>query len=264
MPLLLVATVIFFSRRCGEIERELQHALGAVPREDRLLHHELALGAFEHRAADRRILAFGVLAHDHEVDVAGLAARERRGHAVEQTRRAQVDVLVELAAELEQRPPQRDVIGHGGGPADRAEQDRVGAFELRLPVVGHHLAVLRVVVAARPFDVLVFAASMPKRLLDGVERAQAFGHDFLADAVAGNDGDSICLRHASLLFGFSMTMQCIPAWIATTIRLLVKPLCTNREESAEPRASGESDFARLACLKRTPQRWCCEKSVSSG
>jgi hypothetical protein len=34
------------------------------------------------------------------------------------------------------------VIGHGLGPADRAEQDRIGAGELRFPVVGHRLAVL--------------------------------------------------------------------------------------------------------------------------
>ncbi len=63
-------------------------------------------------AADRRILALGVLAHDVEVDVAGLAAGERRRHARHQPHRAQVDVLVELAAELEQRAPQRDVVGH--------------------------------------------------------------------------------------------------------------------------------------------------------
>ena len=40
-----------------------------------LLEHDLALGALEHAAADRRVLAFGVLAHDDEVDVAGLAVR---------------------------------------------------------------------------------------------------------------------------------------------------------------------------------------------
>jgi hypothetical protein len=77
----------------------------------------------------------------------------------------------------------------------------------------------------------------------GVERAQAFGHDFTADAVSGNDSDSICLRHASLLFGFSMTTSVFLV-DRHKIWLLVKPLCTNREESAEPKPLGERDFAR--------------------
>ena len=59
------------------------------------------------------------------------------------------------------------------------------------PVVGHHPAVLRVVVAAREVEVRRTRASMPKRARRGLEHAQALGHDFLADAVAGDDGDAI-------------------------------------------------------------------------
>ena len=158
MPLLLVATVTFLrSRRCGEIEGELAARAPSPSRVktdscitiSRSVPSNITPPTAEYSPSvfSRTIII---------VDVAGLAARERRGHAVEQPRGAQVDVLVEFAAELQQRPPQRDVIGHRGRPADRAEVDRIGAFELRLPVVGHHLAVLRVVVAARPLDVLVF------------------------------------------------------------------------------------------------------------
>ena len=34
----------------------------------------------------------------------------------------------------------------------------------------------------------------------GVEDAQAFGDDFGADSVAGDDGDAVCSRHGVLLF----------------------------------------------------------------
>jgi hypothetical protein len=126
----------------GELEGVLEDAVGAVAREDGFLQHDLALGAFEHAPADRRVFALGVLAHHVEVDVARLLAGQRAGHARHQAHRAQVDVLVELAAELEQRTPQRDVVRHRVRPADGAEIDRLEAVELRLPVVRHHLAVL--------------------------------------------------------------------------------------------------------------------------
>ena len=84
------------------------------------------------------IFALGVLAHDAEIDVAGLAVGQRRRHAGHQPHRAQIDVLVELAAELDQRAPQRNVIGHLRRPADRAEEDRVVPADLVLPVLRHH------------------------------------------------------------------------------------------------------------------------------
>jgi hypothetical protein len=43
------------------------------------------------------------------------------------------------------------MVGHRLRPADRAEEQRVEALELIHPVVRHHLAVLEIVVAARPF-----------------------------------------------------------------------------------------------------------------
>ena len=61
----------------GQLEREFQHAVDADARQHRLLNHDLALGALKHAAADRRIFSLGVLAHDPEVDVAGLAPHQR-------------------------------------------------------------------------------------------------------------------------------------------------------------------------------------------
>ena len=191
MPFDLVAEVrCFFGRACGELEGEPEHAVDADAAHHRLLDDDLALGAGEHAAADRGILALGVLAHDEEVDVARLAAGERAGHARHQPHRAQVDVLVELAAELDQRAPQRDVVGNLLRPADRAEEDRVVLADLLLPVLRHHALVLLVVVPAGEIEPVL--PQLEAEALGGrLEHAHALGHDLLADAVARNDGDAI-------------------------------------------------------------------------
>ena len=62
--------------------------------------------------------------------------------------------------------------------------------DLLVPVVRHHLAVLQVVVAGREVE-LVESKPKPNFARRGLEHAHALGHDFLADAVAGNDGDAI-------------------------------------------------------------------------
>ena len=78
------------------------------------------------RAADLGIFALVVLADDQHVDVARLLAGERRGHAVEQADRADIGILLEVAADRHEQRPQRHRVGHGR-PADRAEEDRVVA-----------------------------------------------------------------------------------------------------------------------------------------
>jgi hypothetical protein len=179
--------------RHRQLEGELHDAVGAAAGEDAFLDHGFPLGAFVHDAADAGILALGVLAHHIEVDLAHLAVRQRARHAGHQAHRAQVHVLVELAAELEQRTPQRNVVGHGGRPADGAEEDRFVAADLLLPVLGHHAAVLEVVVAA-PVEV-VEGQRDAETAGGGLQYAQALGHHFAADAVAGDDGD-VRSRHA--------------------------------------------------------------------
>ena len=83
-----------------------------------------------------------------------LIARQRAGDAGEQTHRTQVDVLVKLTAELQQRPPQRNVVGNGIRPADGAEVDGIEALQLLAPVVRHHLAVMGIIFAACPLHLL--------------------------------------------------------------------------------------------------------------
>ncbi len=86
----------------GQFECKLQDPVDAGARHDGFLNHHLAIGAGKHAAADGRILAFGVLAHDEKVDVAGLPAGQRRLHAGHQAHGTQVDVLVEFPAKLDQ------------------------------------------------------------------------------------------------------------------------------------------------------------------
>ncbi len=191
MPLDLVAEVrCFFGARLRQLEREFQDAVDADPRHHRLLRDEFARGIREHAAADRGIFALGVLAHHPEIDVAGLAVGQRRRHPRHQPHRAQVDILVELAAKLDQRPPQRNVIGNFRGPADRAEIDRVMLADLLFPVVRHHLAVLFVIVPRREIEMIEMHADAVF-FRRGFQHAQAFRHHFLADAVAGNDRDPV-------------------------------------------------------------------------
>ena len=79
MPFDFVAEVrCFFGAAARELECVAQDAVDAAPREDRFLDDELVVGALEHPAADRRVFALVVFAHDPEVDVAGLAVGQRR------------------------------------------------------------------------------------------------------------------------------------------------------------------------------------------
>ncbi len=181
---------VLLRRRAGELEGEFQDAVDADAAHHRFLHHDLALGAGEHLAADRRILTLGVLAHHPEVDVAGLAVGERARHARHQPHRPQIDVLIEFAAEQDQRAPQRDVVGHAVRHADGAEIDGVVLADLVFPILRHHAAVLFVIVATGEIEI-VEPQLEAEFLRRGFEDAHALGHDLLANAVAGNDRDAV-------------------------------------------------------------------------
>jgi hypothetical protein len=76
--------------------------------------------------------------------------------------------------------------------ADRAQVDRVESGEAREGVVGHHAAAVEVVLRA-PGQVLERAekAELPRgRFHD----AHALGHDFAADAVSRDGGDTMLLH----------------------------------------------------------------------
>ena len=82
------------------------------------------------------------------------------------------------------------MVGYLLRPADRAEEDRIVTADARLPVVWKHLAVTLVVVPAREVEVVEFQLDA-EAARGGFENAQAFGHHFAADAVAGDDGNAM-------------------------------------------------------------------------
>src|SRR5688572_13297682 len=93
----------------GELEREAVDPRDAVAREYRRLGRELLGQAAVHAAAAARILAFGILAHDHPVD--RVAAFERARDSRQHARGAHVCVLVESLAYRQPQSPQRKVVG---------------------------------------------------------------------------------------------------------------------------------------------------------
>ena len=62
---------MFLGPTLRELERELQNPVDADPGHHNLLDDGLAVGALEDLASDARVLPFGVLPDDVEVDVPG-------------------------------------------------------------------------------------------------------------------------------------------------------------------------------------------------
>src|SRR5690606_35499375 len=122
----------------------------------------------------------------------------RARHALEQLHGAQVDVLLELAADGDQQAPQGDVVGDVG-EADGAEEDGVEGGKLGDAVLRHHAAGLGVALAA-PVEGLGLdrEAESPA---GGLERQDSLRYHFIADAVARYGGDPVALHDRSLSAG---------------------------------------------------------------
>ena len=130
------------------------------------------------------VLAFGVFAHHHHVDLAGLS--QRRNDAGIEHRRANIGELIEAAADGQQQPVERDVVGDFG-IANRAQQDRVQRPQQVQGVGWHHAAVAEIIFGA-PFEVLEIEGNVEPGA-NGLQHAERRGHHFLAHAVARNDRD---------------------------------------------------------------------------
>src|SRR3954453_19952011 len=128
---------MFLGPGLSKLECEFQDAINTDPRHHGLLGDELAIGIGEHPSADRRILAFGVFSDYPEIDVARLSVGQRRWHAWHQPYRPEIDVLIELPPELDERSPQRNVTRNFRGPADRAEIDGVVFSDQFFPILRH-------------------------------------------------------------------------------------------------------------------------------
>ena len=93
--------------RAGQLEREAQDALDAPARVHGRLDGDLVRRAAREDAARVHVFAFGILAHDDEVD--GVVGAQRAGHAREGARGADARVEVEGLAHPDERG-ERDVI----------------------------------------------------------------------------------------------------------------------------------------------------------
>ena len=119
------------SRRRGPGERVADDPLDAVPGVQALLGGDLGRGVPVQDAAGAGVEALGALADHDQVDLAGLDVGQRARRAGPEPGRAQVDVLVEGEAELEQQAA-LEHAGRHARVADRAEQDGVVAGQLGL------------------------------------------------------------------------------------------------------------------------------------
>ncbi len=153
------------------------------------LGRDLVLGAGAQRAAVADVRALGALADDDEVDAR--LAGQRGLHAGEELARAEVDVVVEGEAQLEQQPALQDT-GRDARVADGAEQDRVVGLELLQHTVREGLP--GAVVAAGA-EVVLGRLHLDVRGEGGAEDLEAFGHHFLADAVTGDHCETKAARH---------------------------------------------------------------------
>jgi hypothetical protein len=120
-----LSTQVTFAVPRREPEGELAHARGAGPRD---LHRVVRLAVLDHVATAARVEeALRLLAHEHEIDVAGTLVGEDLRQAREPSDRAHAGVEIELHAQVELRDGLRAVWVADVGPAHGAEQDGIGA-----------------------------------------------------------------------------------------------------------------------------------------
>src|SRR5207237_10826758 len=90
--------------RPHKIEPKADDPFGPVTREDRRLHGDFVQAPGMQGAADLRVLSFGVLAHDNEIDVARLSSGERRAYARIENRGPHAGVLIQAADDGPEEP----------------------------------------------------------------------------------------------------------------------------------------------------------------
>ena len=157
-------------------------------------------------AADRRVFALRILPINQDVDGAGRLVAQRAGDAVEQVRRPQVDVLVEVPPHRQEQAVQGDVVGHVRA-ADGAEQHRVVTAE-HVPAVGRHDAAGLLVVGAAPGQLVPFR----RRAIaaqGGVGHADGLVDHFRPDAVAADHGDAGNCHCTTLSVSLCATMRVV-------------------------------------------------------
>src|SRR5699024_4519805 len=131
--------------RSGQPEGMFHRLLRRAFREHVVLYGNLVL-PLVHPAADRTVFAFAVFTDDHNIEI--LRVQKRRADAVENLRRTDIDLKLELPPDLEEQPPQGNMIGHFRCIAHHSEKYTVRLAEPLHSVRSHHAAVLQVVVTS--------------------------------------------------------------------------------------------------------------------
>jgi hypothetical protein len=126
------------------LERVAHEPLDASPREHARLEGDLRLEPAVRPPADTGVLALRVLAHEEHVHVARAAPSERAGNPRQQAAWPEVRPQVQPLADLEDHPPEGNMVGHRR-IADRAEEDGVVVAQGLKRVLRHHPPVFVVV-----------------------------------------------------------------------------------------------------------------------
>ena len=100
-----------------------------------------------HPAANSGVFALGVLAHDDPVEFVAVDVSKRGRDPRQHAGRAHVRVLIEGLTDGKAQAPQGNVVGNVR-MACRAKQNRVVLADHIPAILGHHAAVLLVVLAA--------------------------------------------------------------------------------------------------------------------
>ena len=170
----------------GEIEGEAHNAFDAAAGEYRRLDGDLFGLVVVDEAAHGGVLALGVLAHDHHVDVSALASGERRGDAGIEISRPHVGVLIEGAPDGQQHAVEGSVVGDVR-MADGPQENGVAGRQQIQGASGHHAAPTEEMFRA-PVEILkrerhfIFPCGL-------LQHALGRRHDFTAHAVAGYHRD---------------------------------------------------------------------------
>ena len=175
----------------GQLEGVTHHAFHAIGGVDGHLGGHLLRSATTNSATGTAVQPLGAFTHHHEVDVARVG--KWRGDALVQFGRAQVHVLVKIEAKLQKQAALQNAsldarIAHG------PEQNGVVRLDTFLFVLRQNSTVTQVTLGTQ-VEVLILEVSYTFSCF--FKRFLGPRSDFLANAIAGDDGNFICLCHSS-------------------------------------------------------------------
>ena len=139
------------------------------------------------------VLAFGVFTHDDPIEILGTTTFQGRVDARQYAGGSNVGVLIKTLANLQAQAPQGHMI-RNVWVTRRTKQDGVFGDQVFQSIGRHHHTVLAIIIAA-PFEILEIKFQMAIGLGQLLHDMNASGHDFFADAVAG-DGCNFVYFHA--------------------------------------------------------------------